>query len=293
MAFSEKVPVVAAQSQTLRDENSRMPSIASAHAYATVVEIGGVPIRLLTDDASFLNLMEERYAGYLRPDDDTSIDVTVQLVPAGRISEEEDVRVVRKQDKWIAERADFHFEWDAKSGAGILKQSFNPYSVDGVLRILHTLLLARQGGFLLHAASAIRNGRAFLFFGRSGAGKTTIIRSAPADATLLTDEVSYVRREGQGYWAHGTPFTGELAKLGENVSAPVAGLYHLVQGRKNELTLMHQGDAARALLQSVLFFAEDRALVKLVFLAVCDAVSRLPVYRLEFMPDQRAWDLIA
>src|SRR6202043_3832306 len=115
-----------------------------------------------------------------------------------------------------------------------------------VLRIVHTLVMAKQGGgFLLHSASAVRNGKAFLFAGVSGAGKTTISRLAPADATLLTDEISYVRKldvpklEGSGksadYVAYGTPFTGELAKLGENTSAPVAALYLFAKGAENRI----------------------------------------------------------
>ena len=99
-----------------------------------------------------------------------------------------------------------------RSGRGEIRQSANPYSIDAALRILHSLILARQGGLLVHAASAVRNGRAFLFAGVSGAGKTTISRLAPADVTLLTDEISYLRRNGQGYVAYGTPFrrrTGE------------------------------------------------------------------------------------
>ena len=113
------------------------------------------------------------------------------------------------------ERGDFRAEWEPSTGKGRIRQSANPYSIDAVLRIVHTLVLARQGGFLLHSASAIRNGKAFLFAGVSGAGKTTISRLAPADATLLTDEISYVRKQDEDYFAFGTPFTGELAKLGE------------------------------------------------------------------------------
>ena len=79
---------------------------------------------------------------------------------------------------------------------GSIRQSANPYSIDSVLRIVHTLLLARAGRFSLHASSAVRNGRAFLFAGVSGAGKTTIARLAPPDAMLLTDEISYVTHEG-------------------------------------------------------------------------------------------------
>ncbi len=74
-----------------------------------------------------------------------------------------------------------------------VRQNANPYSLDSVLRILHSLILAERGGFLLHAASAICDGRAYLFSGVSGAGKTTMTRLAPADITLLTDEISYLR----------------------------------------------------------------------------------------------------
>jgi hypothetical protein len=90
-----------------------------------------------------------------------------------------------------------------------------------VLRITHSLLLAMEGGFQLHASSAIRNGHAFLFAGVSGAGKTTMARLAPSDALVLTDEISYIRRIAGGYRAYGTPFAGELARPGANASAPL------------------------------------------------------------------------
>src|SRR5207248_6351235 len=138
-----------------------------------------------------------------------------------------DVSVRLESGRWIMERGDFYAEWDLERRQGWVRQTANPYAIDAVLRILHSLIMARQGGFLVHAASAVRNGRAFLFAGVSGAGKTTISRLAPNDVTLLTDEVSYIRPGSQQYYAYGTPFAGELAKVGENTSAPVAVLYLL------------------------------------------------------------------
>jgi len=268
-----------------------MPGIA-AELQTAVVEIGGLPIRILADSASFGQMVRERYSGFLSSELQTAIDLTVEITPPGMISTQEDVCVKRQSTKWSAERGDFRLDWDSESGQGVLRQSSNPYSLDTAIRILHTLFLAKQRGFLLHAASAVRNGRAFLFFGASGAGKTTMVRAAPADAALLTDEISYVRRVGEGYTAYGTPFTGELAKLGENISAPIAGLYHLVQAPRNRVTRLGPGDAVRGLLEGILFFSEDPELVNCVFQSACDVVSQLPVYRLEFMPDERVWDLI-
>ena len=144
----------------------------------------------------------------------------------------------------------------------------------------------------MHSASAVRNGRAFLFSGVSGAGKTTISRLAPPDVTLLTDEISYVRRVGDGYQAYGTPFAGDLGRAGENISAPIAGLYLLVQGRHNHASRLGPADAARRLLRNILFFADDASLVEQLFRTACEFVSRVPVYELTFRPDERVWNLI-
>jgi len=77
------------------------------------------------------------------------------------------------------ERGDFRARWNPETHQGRIRQSANPYSIDSVLRIVHTLVLARNGGFLLHASSGIRNGKAFLFSGLSEAGKTTMARLRP------------------------------------------------------------------------------------------------------------------
>jgi hypothetical protein len=92
--------------------------------------------------------------------------------------------------------------------------------------------------------------------------------------------------------AFGTPFTGELAKLGENVSAPIAALYLLAKGSENRIDPVPPGEAARALLANLLFFAEDEELVQATFHAAFEFVNRVPVSRLTFFPDARVWELI-
>jgi hypothetical protein len=211
----------------------------------------------------------------------------VDLTPQPAIASDEDVRVWWEEGRWNLTRGDFRAAWDPVTRRGGIRQSANPYSVDTVLRIVHTLVLARQGGFLVHASSAIRNGRAFLFAGVSGAGKTTISRLAPAHATLLTDEISYVRREADDYYAYGTPFAGELAQPGENVRAPLGRVFLLAQGPENRIEEVPAAQAAAALLACVLFFAEDPDLVSAVFRSVCDFVERVPVRHLTFLPDHR------
>jgi hypothetical protein len=270
-----------------------VPGLATqVERFSVVIAIGGVPVRVNTTDADFLELLQNRYAGFVSMESEAEFDFDVDLAAPAFTDRDADVSVRHHSGQWFMERGDFRAEWNPATRTGTIHQSANPYSIDAVLRIVHTLVLAKQGGFLLHSASAIRNGKAFLFAGVSGAGKTTISRLAPADATLLTDEISYVRKQDEGYVAFGTPFTGELAKIGENTSAPVAALYLLAQGLENRIEPVAVADAGRELLANMLFFADDPELVHWAFQAACDFVDRVPVYRLTFVPDARVWEMI-
>jgi hypothetical protein len=265
---------------------------AQIERYSTVIEIGGVPVRINTTDSNFLDLLENRYSGFVSANEPSEFEFDVDLTPPAGLDPEKDVSVTYRAGQWLLERGDFRAEWYPAARRGMIRQTANPYSIDAVLRIVHTLVLAKQGGFLLHSASAIRNGKAFLFAGISGAGKTTISRLAPSDATLLTDEISYVRKTDEGYLAYGTPFTGELAKLGENASAPVAALYLLAQGPENRIDPVAAAEAGEKLLANMLFFAEDSEFVHCAFQSACDFVNRVPVHRLTFVPDARVWEMI-
>jgi len=267
--------------------------LSLSQSQAIAIEIGGHPILLRTRDDAFRRLVAERYAGFVRPSSPKcSFEFEVDLLTTPPEPSDEDVRVDRRGASWRLRRGDFQAEWDPARGQGRIQQTANPYSIDSVLRIVHTLILAREGGFLLHAASAIRGGRAFLFSGVSGAGKTTISRLAPPDATLLTDEISYIRRGGDGYHACGTPFSGELRQSGENCSAPICSLFFLEHGSENRIEAVTQADALRTLMRNILFFAEDQELVGRIFQAACEFVERVPAQRLTFLPDARVWSMI-
>jgi hypothetical protein len=261
------------------------------------IEIGGMPIAVRTHDPSFRRLIENRYAGFVGTSPHSQLEFDIDLYepsePASAGNDRDDELEVKiEAGEWLLRRGDFRARWNPEASRGHIRQSRSPYAIDAILRIVHSLILARQGGFLVHAASAIRDGKAFLFSGISGAGKTTISRLAPPDATLLTDEISYVRRQGNRYLACGTPFAGELARVGENQSAPLSVLFLLEKGLQNRIEPVGATEAVQRLLRNILFFAEDPALVELVFQSACEFASLVPIRRLVFVPDQRVWDII-
>jgi hypothetical protein len=256
-----------------------------------VVQIGDISVGFRPSDPDFCGMIQERYAGFLNSRLEPACRFDVHITaPAGGL--DDDTRVSRKGSVWQLQRGDFQAEWDRHTNNGWIRQCANPYSIDTVLRITHSLILAGEGGFLVHAASAMRSGRSYLFAGISGAGKTTLTRCAPSDVTVLSDEISYVRRRGSAYHAYGTPFAGELARSGENVSAPLDTLFLLEKGPDNRTETISAKDAAQALMRHVLFFAHEPELVERVFDSVLEFVSRVNVRKLVFTPDERAWSVI-
>jgi hypothetical protein len=268
----------------------QLPETATAHD--VVIEIGGLPIEVQTTSAEFERILRGRYRDYIHPEATPQFSLRVQVTNPEVSDPDAATEVWLEGREWRMERGDFLARWNPDERTGLIKQSANPYAIDSVLRIVHTLMLAPQGGFLLHASSAVRNGKAFLFSGVSEAGKTTMARLAPPDVALLTDEASYVRKVDGRYFAYGTPFAGELAQPGKNISAPIAALYLLKKAPENRIQAIAPAEATQRLLRNILFFAKHSEMVRQVFDAACAFVAAVPVYELAFFPDQRVWELI-
>ena len=280
----------------MHEAKSKIPLPMELHcansSHGVVIEIGGLPIEVQTTDADFELLLRGRYGDYIKAGAESEFVFRVHLTAPESFNPDADAEVRLEGREWRMERGDFRARWNPAMRQGEIFQSANPYSIDSVLRIVHTLMLAPEGGFLVHASSAVRNGKAFLFSGVSEAGKTTIARLAPADATLLTDEASYVRKVEGRYVAYGTPFAGEFGVPGKNTSAPIAALYLLKKGAENRIEEIEPAIAVRRLLRNILFFAHQSELVRKVFESACAFAAAVPVFQLSFFPDQRVWELI-
>jgi hypothetical protein len=192
--------------------------------------------------------------------------------------------------------ADFSFKWQGatlrcRREDAVFSGVRNEYALDSLLRVLLSWTLLPQRGFLLHAATIVRGGRAFVFTGPSGAGKSTLASLAP-EGTVLTDEISLLRQESAEWSAFGTPFWGEFHADGKSVHAKVAGIFQLLQAPHNRIRPMSSADAVRMLLPNVLFFSKDTEASRRLLDLLALLAQSVPCYRFEFRRDASLWEAL-
>lgn len=163
-------------------------------------------------------------------------------------------------------------------------------ALNSMLRILFSQALLLQGGVSLHSSAVVAGGKAYLFLGPSGTGKSTHSRlwgRVFADCFLLNDDNPAVRVSQGEALAYGTPWSGKTP-CHRNAGAPLGGLVRLVQARRNRFGLQEDTDAFATLLPSGSAIRQDPELLS----ALCDNLAELagsvPVGVLECLPDEAA-----
>jgi hypothetical protein len=242
------------------------------------LSIGCVALRLEMSDAQLFDAASARYAAFTGA---TAQPVTIALnegaAPEGP-------------------PADFDYEFEGAAlrvfSNGIRFDGVrHQYALDSLLRVLLSWKLLGHRGFLLHAATVIRSGKAYLFTGRSGAGKSTVASLAP-EGSVLTDEISLLRRENGAWRAHGTPFWGEFRAAGSNTSAPVGGIFRLQQAAENQATALRPLAMLRALLPNVLFFSADAEANRRLLEILSQAATEISGYNLAFRKNSAFWEVL-
>ncbi|MGC1108003.1 MAG: hypothetical protein WA876_15855, partial [Candidatus Acidiferrales bacterium] len=131
------------------------------------ISIGNVPLRLHISERSLHERARERYAQFL--------DNAPEALPIFLNAADADGRRIADHER---HENRFTYTWEESSlqleGRNAQFDGVrHEYGLDSLIRILLSVLLAPQRGFLLHAATVLRGGRAYVFTGKSGAGKST------------------------------------------------------------------------------------------------------------------------
>jgi hypothetical protein len=136
-----------------------------------------------------------------------------------------------------------------------------PGVFENFLRVLVAYRLLDLGGAVLHSAGVVRDGAAFLFLGRSGAGKTTVARLSQAQgAEVLSDDLNALcaGAAGAGCAVLKLPFTGDLGeRRAVRPAVPLGALLRLVQDTADAITPLSRAETLACLLACAPFVNVD------------------------------------
>ena len=165
--------------------------------------------------------------------------------------------------------------------------SNHPSSIEACLRVALSVALPRHDALILHASATTWRGRAHLFAGVSGAGKSTIaaLLSGQPGWARLADDLVVVARGDRGWSAEVPPFLGTTG-LPHGESFPLDDLNLLVQAPAHRRRSLSAPAAMRELLRHVVVFAAEESTSEVVLDLVARLVAEVPTYHLEFTPDE-------
>lgn len=160
------------------------------------------------------------------------------------------------------------------------------------LRAACTLFSFENEGLLFHAAGVVQNEKAYLFFGHSGSGKSTVASFSPQGAVLNDDLVLLMPVEGT-WWAYPTPFWNAPAAPDPAPPAPVVGLYRLIQDRDVFLEDLRQGVAISEMLSNAPLVSADPDRSHRLIQRCQQILAQVPAFFLHFQPNASFWQVIS
>jgi len=147
--------------------------------------------------------------------------------------------------------------------------------------------LLYRGGLMLHSSAVAVDGRAYLFSGPSGVGKSTHTKNwlklFGDSAYILNDDKPALRIKDGRFLAYGTPWSGKH-DISRNVGLPAAGIAFIERAETNSIEAVSPVDALSLLLSQTT--RNIRAERMNILLELLDKlVADVPVYRLRCTMD--------
>lgn len=172
-------------------------------------------------------------------------------------------------------------QWEDKNAGNALSS---------LLRITYAQAILRHEAVSIHAAAVYKDGKAYLFMGKSGTGKSThasLWKACLPGTELLNDDNPTIRIvEGEAY-TYGTPWSGKTACY-KNLAFPIGGMVRLNQAQANRFYHLEGADAFIALYPGCSVIAEDKELRNRLYDTLARLADMVRIGTMDCLPDQEA-----
>lgn len=162
------------------------------------------------------------------------------------------------------------------------------------LRTAYGIISAYHKTLKIHASVIEKDGKALIFLGKSGTGKSThskLWQEYVPGCSLLNDDEPIIRIMNDGtIKVFGAPWSGSKPCY-RNAYAEVSAFVHLYQSDENRLTKQNGVESFTSLLQSTAIMRSDIDNRTMIISMINDILEKVSVYRLDNRPDREAVSL--
>lgn len=142
--------------------------------------------------------------------------------------------------------------------------------------------MPEYGAFLFHSAVVECDGRAYAFAAPSGTGKSTHamlwLKHFGDRARMINGDKPIFRRDGEDFFAYGTPWCGKEG-LNEKTRSPLSAICFLERGKENRIVRLGRSEAVSLIFPQILMPESEEDVARL-FPLLGDLVSCVGCYRL-------------
>lgn len=178
--------------------------------------------------------------------------------------------------------------------AEVFAERNNPFGINNALMVMYALATSDKHTALFHSSVVSYKGRAYMFLGKSGTGKSThssLWLKYIEGTELVNDDNPVVRYLDDGsIYVYGSPWSGKTPCY-RNVSYPLGAIVDLSQAPKNVIRRFRPIEAYAALIASISGKRWDSKLAEGLHETENLLATNASVWHLDCLPDEEAAQL--
>lgn len=165
------------------------------------------------------------------------------------------------------------------------------FSINTLLMLMFALSTARKNTLLMHASVTMKDGKGYLFLGKSGTGKSTHSQlwiNYIEGCSLLNDDNPVIRVTETGeVRVYGSPWSGKTPCY-RNLDVPVGAIVTLQQAKTNKIRRQSLPEAYASVYVSFSGYRFIKEIADGLHITNAMVVSKVPCYLLDCLPDADA-----
>ena len=171
-------------------------------------------------------------------------------------------------------------------------EGYEKFAVDNAAMLLFAFTTATRQTLEMHAYVTVKDGKGFLFLGKSGTGKSTHSvqwqKAFGKQVSLLNDDNPILRLlPNQEVWVYGSPWSGKTPCY-KNERYPVGGIVKLNQAPQNEIHPVRLPEAYAYMLSSASGLKIIPEQMDALYNTISQTIQIIQVYLLNCLPDEQA-----